>query len=68
MGQRTLSVAGLSCTGCEENVTDALTALDGVTEVDADHESDTVEIVADESVTDEAIHAAIDDAGYEVTA
>jgi len=68
MGRKTLSVTGMSCGGCEQNVTDALEALDGVDSVEADNESDTVEVVADESVSDDEIRTAIEDAGYEVVA
>ena len=68
MERKTLSVAGMSCTGCEQNVTNALTNLDGVNRVEADHDADTVEVVADDSVTDDDLHAAIEQAGYEVTA
>ncbi len=68
MGQKTLSVTGMSCGGCEQNVTDALEALDGVESAEADNETDTVEIVADESVSDEQIQTTIEDAGYDVLA
>ena len=68
MERRKLSVTGMSCNGCEQNVTSALNNLDGVNRVEADHEADTVEVVADDSVTDDDIHAAIEQAGYEVTA
>jgi len=57
----------MSCNGCEQNVTDALTDTDGVDRAEADHEVDTVE-VTDDSVTDDDIRAAVEEAGYEVTA
>jgi copper chaperone CopZ len=63
-----LVVDGMSCTGCEQNVENALTALDGVSRVDADHEGDTVEIVVDDAVSDDDLHAAIEGAGYDVVA
>jgi copper chaperone len=56
----------MSCNGCEQNVENALTTLDGVTRVDADHEGDTVEVVADEDVADDDLRAAIERAGYDV--
>jgi copper chaperone len=68
MERKTISVTGMSCDGCEQNVTNALKNLDDVNRVEADHEADTVEVVADDSVTDDDIHAAIEQAGYEVTA
>jgi len=60
-------VTGMSC-GCEQTVGNALKTIDGVTRVDADHEGDTVEIVVEETVTDDDLHAAIEQAGYDVAA
>jgi copper chaperone len=68
MACRTLTVTGMSCTGCEDTVETALSELDGVTSVDADHEGDSVDIVAEDSVSDAAVRAAVEDAGYEVGA
>jgi len=66
MSRKTLSVSGISCTGCEQTVEDALAELDGVTSVEADHEGDTVEVGVEDGVADEDIHGAIEQAGYEV--
>jgi copper chaperone len=66
MSRRTISVTDMACTGCEETVEDALEALDGVSSVEADHEADTVEIEADDGVSDDDVAAAIEDAGYDV--
>jgi copper chaperone len=66
MSHRTITVTDMACTGCEENVENALEALDGVSSVEADHEADTVEIEADDGVSDDEVAAAIEDAGYEV--
>jgi copper chaperone len=68
MERETIAVSGLSCTGCEQNVENALRAVEGVTRVEADHETDTVEVVADDDVTDEEIGAAIEGAGYDIAA
>jgi len=65
MTRTTLSVTGMSCGGCEQNVEDALGDLDGVAAVEADHEADTVELDAD-GADDDAVRAAIEDAGYEL--
>lgn len=67
MTERTLTVSGMSCGGCEQNVEDALAALDGVTSVEADHEGDAVELATDGSVPDADIRTAIVGAGYEVS-
>lgn len=61
-----ITVTGMSCEGCEQNVEDALQALDGVTQVSADHEDESVEFDTEDDVEDGDIHAAIEDAGYDV--
>jgi copper chaperone len=58
----------MSCNGCEQNVENALKKLDSVTRVQADHTGNTVEIVVDDDADDEDIHAAIEQAGYDVSA
>lgn len=62
-----VTVEGMSCTGCEERVTNAAKRVEGVRRVTADHETDTVEITADEGTEDE-VRQAIHDAGYDVPA
>lgn len=66
MARTTLTVEGMACGGCETNVEEAVGALEGAESVEADNESDTVEIVGD--VDDDAVRAAIEDAGYSVAA
>lgn len=56
----------MSCNGCEQNVENALQNIDGVTRVDADHEGNTVEVVVEDDVVDEDLHAAIKRAGYDI--
>ena len=68
MERKTISVAGMSCNGCEQNVKNALQSLEGVNRVAADHEADTIEFVAEDDVADDDIEAAIENAGYDVTA
>ena len=67
MKRETISVSGMSCSGCEQNVESALQNLNGVNRVEADREGDTVEVVVDDGVADDDIHAAIEQAGYDVT-
>lgn len=68
MDRRILTVEGMSCTGCESNVTTALSEVDGVHDVSADHEHDRVEIEVSESVDDATIAGAIESAGYTLRA
>ena len=56
-----ITVEGMSCGGCEESVENALRDLPGVTDAEADNESDSVTIEGDAS--DENIATAVEDAG-----
>ncbi|WP_254863374.1 heavy-metal-associated domain-containing protein [Halovivax gelatinilyticus] len=67
MPRTTLSVDGMSCGGCEQNVVDALDELDGVDDSSADHEAGEVTVEHDPSTVDESvIGQTIEDAGYDV--
>lgn len=62
-----LSVDGMSCTGCEETVTNAVKQVEGVHRVEADHETGSVEVTA-ESGDEAGIRQAIHEAGFDVSA
>lgn len=68
MNRKTVPVTGMACTGCEQNVENALKELGGVTRADADHEGGTVEVVVDDDYDDAELHGAIEQAGYDVQA
>lgn len=59
-----LSVEGMSCTGCEQTVTNAVERVDGVHRVEADHEADRVKVTA-EGDREAAVRQAIHDAGFD---
>ena len=62
----TLRVAGMTCDHCVRAVTEALQELPGVSGVVVDLESGMVVLSSHEPIDDEAIRAAVDEAGYEV--
>lgn len=64
--RRTLDIVGMSCTGCERNVESALQTVPGVRRAEANHEAGTVEVVAEDDVSDENLGTIVHDAGYEV--
>lgn len=68
MERKRIAVTGMSCTGCEQNVENMLATVEGVTRVEADHEGDSVEVVVSADTSDDDLTAAIQDAGYDVTA
>lgn len=57
-----LTVQEMACGGCVKSIKEALTALDGSVDVNADLESGTVEVTS--SAEPEAIRAAIEEAGF----
>lgn len=65
MKQYEISVEGMSCTGCEQTVTNAVKQVDGVRRVDADHTAGAVDVTADDG-TEGRVRKAIHDAGFDV--
>ncbi|WEV27679.1 heavy-metal-associated domain-containing protein [Streptomyces sp. 71268] len=61
------TVTGMTCGHCEGAVTEEVSALDGVTSVKAEAASGQVTVVSTAALDDEAVRAAIDEAGYELT-
>ena len=64
---KTLNVTGMMCQHCVAHVRKALEGVDGVSAVDVNLEAGTATVEAGDSVTDEALVAAVVDAGYEAT-
>jgi len=65
----TVHVSGMTCGHCVAAVTQELTALDGVQEVQVELVADgasTVTVTSDAPLPDDALRAAIDEAGYEL--
>ncbi|MDS0284576.1 CopZ family metallochaperone [Haloarcula onubensis] len=58
----TLTVEGMSCEHCEQSVADALTGVDGVTDVHVDREAESATVEGDADA--DALVAAVDEAGY----
>ena len=59
-----VTVAGMTCQHCVLSVVEELTALDGVSGVEASLEDGAVTVVADRAVGRGEIAAAIDEVGY----
>ena len=60
-----IKVNGMMCMHCEKHVKEALEKLPGVSEAVASHETSTVTLTTDGSVSEDAIREAIKEAGYE---
>jgi len=61
----TYTVQGMTCGHCKASVIEEVSAVTGVTAVDVELESGRVTVTG-EDVADEAVRAAVDEAGYEV--
>lgn len=63
----TYSVTGMSCGHCEKAVTEGVSALPGVTVIDVDAKSGRLTVECETALDDDAVRAALDEAGYELT-
>ena len=63
--EKVISIEGMACMHCVKHVQEALAAVPGVQEVNVDLEGKSATVSVDGSVTDEALKAAVDGAGYE---
>lgn len=62
-----LTVTGMSCSGCEQRIDAVLGRLDGVGRVAADHRNGTVSVEHDPTVVAaDVIERRLSDAGYEL--
>ncbi|MEV6007502.1 heavy-metal-associated domain-containing protein [Streptomyces sp. NPDC051976] len=66
MSEAVYSVSGMSCGHCESAVTKEVTAIPGVTSVKAVAATGLLTIGFERPVDDDAVRAAVDEAGYEL--
>ncbi|MFG2064116.1 heavy-metal-associated domain-containing protein [Micromonospora sp. NPDC048871] len=62
----TYQVQGMTCGHCVGAVSAEVTALPGVTEVAVDLATGQVKVTSEQPLDDEAVRAAVDEAGYEL--
>lgn len=65
--RKELMIEGMMCQNCVKHVTHALEGIPSVTDVQVSLENKKATVNVPESVTDEALKAAVTEAGYEVT-
>ena len=66
MTTSTYTVSGMTCGHCVSAVTEEVTAVPGVTAVEVDLASGRLTVTSDAPVDDDAVRAAVDEAGYEL--
>jgi copper chaperone CopZ len=59
-------VSGMSCGHCEGSVSGEISGIDGVTSVTAVASTGEVTVVSAAALDDEAVRAAVDEAGFEL--
>jgi copper chaperone CopZ len=59
-------VTGMTCSHCEQSIAKEVSAIDGVTAVQADAGTGTVTVTAIKDLDEAAVRAAVDEAGYEL--
>ena len=62
----TYTVSGMTCGHCVSSVTEEVTSIPGVTDVQVDLASGAVSITSETPVDEAAVKAAVDEAGYEL--
>ena len=62
----TYSVTGMTCGHCVQAVTGELKELPGVADVQVDLASGVVTVTSEAALPDDAVRAAVDEAGYEL--
>ena len=66
MSTATFTVVGMTCGHCVTSVTEEVSAVAGVTAVDVDLASGGLTVTSAEPVDDDAVRAAVEEAGYEL--
>lgn len=66
MPSTTYTVTGMTCGHCAASVKSEIGKIDGVTGVDVDLESGSVRVESTAALSEDAVLAAVDEAGYEV--
>ena len=66
MTTATYTVTGMTCGHCVSAVTEEVTQVPGVTAVDVDLASGRLTVTSDAAVDEDAVRAAVDEAGYEL--
>jgi copper chaperone len=66
MTSATYTVTGMTCGHCVASVTEEVSEVAGVTDVQVDLASGAVTVTSDQPVDDAAVRAAVAEAGYQV--
>lgn len=68
MAEMTYTVTGMTCSHCASSVTDEVSAIDGVTAVSVDLPTGLVTVASETALAVDDVRAAVEEAGYQLTA
>lgn len=68
MAETIYTVTGMTCSHCASSVTEEVSALDGVTSVSVDLPTGKVTVTSDAELEVDDVRAAVEEAGYQLTA
>ena len=66
MSTTTFTVVGMKCGHCVNSGTEEVSSLQGVTAVDVDLDSGALTVTGEPAVDEDAVRAAVEEAGYSV--
>lgn len=66
MAEATYTVQGMTCAHCVKAMTEEVGRVDGVRDVAVDLATGRVTVTSDEPVAEDAVRAAVDEAGYQL--
>ena len=67
MSTETYTVTGMTCGHCVSSVTEEVSELPGVTDVQVELESGRLTVTSDAPVSADAVRGAVEEAGYQLT-
>jgi copper chaperone CopZ len=66
MSTATYTVTGMTCGHCVSSVTEEVTQVPGVTDIDVDLATGEMTVISDTEIDDTAVRSAVAEAGYQV--
>ncbi|MDP9392329.1 MAG: heavy-metal-associated domain-containing protein [Actinomycetota bacterium] len=66
MSTATFTVVGMTCGHCVNSVTEEVSSVEGITGVDVDLDSGALTVTSQAAVDEDAVRAAVEEAGYSV--
>ena len=66
MNEMIIKVNGMMCEGCENRVKNALSMIEGVESVQANHKDGIVKIISKDIISSELVKERINDMGFEI--